>query len=109
MANKNASWWNEEVYEAFRLNDIIFCSVSHPKLPEDIIVTASTAYVRLHGVPQQFYSSYSDYYLLNLHNILIDNPKIEEGYVFFNNTAGTAGILNAQQFKVISQSSRFED
>ena len=96
---RNPGWWNEEVYDALKANDIIFCSVNHPKLPEDIIITSSTAYVRLHGNPQIFYSSYSDEFLLNLHNSLVENAKIEEAYVFFNNTAGTEGILNAQRFK----------
>lgn len=97
---RNEGWWNKEVYDAFETNKVIFCSVSHPKLPEDIIVTASTAYIRLHGNPQIFYSSYSDEYLQNLHDILAKNKKIEDAYVFFNNTASTAGILNAQHFNL---------
>ena len=96
---RNSSWWNQEVYDAFEENAIIFCSVNHPLLPEDIIITSSTVYVRLHGNPQVFYSSYSDEFLLNLHNSLSDNKQLNDAYVFFNNTASTAGILNAQQFK----------
>lgn len=96
---RNPGWWNEEVYDALEANDIIFCSVNHPKLPQDIIITSSTVYLRLHGNPQIFYSSYSDEFLLNLHNSLVENAKIKEAYVLFNNTAGTAGIMNAQRFK----------
>ena len=96
---RNPSWWNKEVYDALNANDIIFCSVNHPQLPDDLIITSSTAYVRLHGNPQIFYSSYSDEYLLSLHNSIVENVNIKDGYVFFNNTASTAGILNAQQFK----------
>ena len=98
---RNAGWWNKEVYDALTANDIIFCSVNHPKLPEDIIKTSSTLYVRLHGYPQIFYSSYSDEFLLNLHNSIVSNENINDAYVLFNNTAGTAGILNAQRFKAI--------
>ena len=96
---RNPGWWNKEVYDAFKANDLIFCSVSHPQLPEDIIITSSTVYVRLHGNPQIFYSAYSDEFILNLHNNLVKNKKITDAYVFFNNTASAAGILNAQQFK----------
>lgn len=97
---RDPSWWNKEVYDALESNNIIFCSVNHPKLPEDIIVTAPTVYIRLHGNPKIFYSSYSEDHLLNLHKLLMKNKKIKEAYVFFNNTASTAGILNAQQFKL---------
>ena len=31
---RHASWWNEEVYSAFRTAGIIFCSCSAPKLPD---------------------------------------------------------------------------
>ena len=99
---RNAGWWNKEVYEALKVNNIIFCSVNHPQLPEDLIVTSPTAYIRLHGNPQIFYSSYSDELLLSLHNSIVENANIKDAYVFFNNTASTAGILNAQQFKALS-------
>ncbi len=99
---RDASWWNQEVYEVFEENGIIFCSVNHPQLPDDIITTASTVYVRLHGNPRIFYSSYSDEFLLELHKSLAENKKIHEAYVFFNNTSSSAGILNAQKFKAYS-------
>jgi len=98
---RNPGWWNKEVYDALKAHDIIFCSVNHPKLPEDIIITSSTAYVRLHGNPQLFYSAYSDEFLSTLHNTLVKNKKIKDAFVFFNNTASTVGIINAQQFKSI--------
>ena len=31
---RHASWWNEEVYSAFRKAGIIFCSCSGPRLPD---------------------------------------------------------------------------
>ncbi len=99
---RNAGWWNNEVYDELKAKDIIFCSVNHPQMPEDIIITSSTTYVRLHGNPQLFYSSYSDEFLLTLHNTLLRNNKIKDANVFFNNTSSTAGILNAQQFKAFS-------
>ena len=36
---RHASWWNEEVYSAFRKAGIIFCSCSGPRLPDELIRT----------------------------------------------------------------------
>jgi len=66
-----------------KANDIIFCSVNHPQLPEDIIITSPTAHVRLHDNPQIFYSSYPDEFLLTLQKTLVKNHKIKDAYVFF--------------------------
>ena len=101
---RNTSWWNPEVFNAFKENNITFCSVNHPQLPEDIIVNTSSVYIRLHGNPKIFYSSYSEEYLKSLHNRITQNVKIKNSFVFFNNTASTAGILNAQYFNLIYHS-----
>jgi uncharacterized protein YecE (DUF72 family) len=37
---RHASWWNEEVYSAFRKAGIIFCSCSGPRLPDELVQTA---------------------------------------------------------------------
>jgi uncharacterized protein YecE (DUF72 family) len=95
-----ASWWNQEVYDAFKVNNIIFCRVNHPELPDDIIVTAPYMYSRLHGNPQLFYSPYSEEFLIHLYRQIIQKKSINETFIYFNNTASSAGILNAQQFKL---------
>ena len=66
-------------------------------------VSPWVVYIRLHGNPKMFYSEYPEAYLLELHNKLTDNKKFKEVYVFFNNTASTAGIINAQVFKALSE------
>jgi hypothetical protein len=43
---RHKSWWNEDVYAAFREAGIIFCSCSGPRLPNDLIKTADEIYVR---------------------------------------------------------------
>ena len=91
---RHASWWTDEVYRAFRQHKLIFSSVNYPGLPTDILATFSTAYVRLHGNPRVFYSEYRDADLLSmLHQI--DSLKLKDAFVYFNNTASPAGILNA--------------
>ena len=91
---RHASWWTDEVFETFRQHGLIFCSVSYPKLPDRIVATAPTAYVRLHGNPRLFYSGYGDD---DLRDVLqqLDRLDLRDAWVYFNNTASPAGILNA--------------
>ena len=86
---RNSSWWNEVVSKSFKENNITLCSVNHPKLPEEIIATSASIYVRLHGNPHIFYSSYSDSFLSNLHEEITQRNSINKAFVLFNNTAST--------------------
>ena len=100
---RHASWWTQEVYDAFIKSKLVFCSVNHPTLPTTIIETAATGYVRLHGNPKLFYSEYSAEELRNLYNEIRHAKKLKEVFVYFNNTASTAGILNALAMKEMRQ------
>ena len=95
---RNASWWTKDVYQALRQQRIIFCSVNYPKLPTDVVATSSTAYVRLHGNPRLFYSEYSEAELTALMQQLAAHP-FKQAFVYFNNTASPAGIVNALTIK----------
>lgn len=101
---RNQSWWHPKVFEAFSQNKITFCSVSYPKLPKQIIVNNGNVYIRMHGDPKLFYSSYDEATLTGIAEELIVNSNIETASVFFNNTASTAGILNAISFKKLLKS-----
>lgn len=92
---RNETWWREEVYEIFAENNITFCSVNYPNLPTDIIQTNEIGYVRFHGNPKLFYSSYKDEELKQVADFLSSNNKFKRTFLYFNNTASTAGILNA--------------
>lgn len=94
---RHKSWWNQEVWSAFQQYNITFCSVSYPGLPEDILTEFPLTYVRFHGNEKLFYSSYSSEELENIKKKIEDKP----GFVYFNNTASEAGILNALEFKNI--------
>ena len=95
---RHESWWNDDVFEAFSKKNITFCNVSYPKLPTEIIKTTSIGYFRFHGVPKLFYSEYSDLELKNVKSGL-SKKSFSEVFVYFNNTASTAGIVNATKFK----------
>jgi uncharacterized protein YecE (DUF72 family) len=88
---RHESWWNQEVWTAFLENNITFCSVSHPQLPNTIFKDFPLIYIRLHGVPKMFYSSYSPEELLYIKDAI----SLKSDFVYFNNTASEAGILNA--------------
>lgn len=96
---RHESWWIQEVYDAFLKNSFIFCSVNYPGLPTTIIKTASTGYVRLHGNPQLFYSEYSPEELSKMYDEIRRANKLKEIFIYCNNTASTAGILNALAIK----------
>jgi len=95
---RNISWWRKDVRDEFRKNDITFCNVSYPSLPDEIVKTTSTGYVRMHGIPKLFHSEYTDKEIKKLYDE-ISGLDFDEIYVYFNNTATTAGIINALQFR----------
>ncbi|MBS1494295.1 MAG: DUF72 domain-containing protein [Bacteroidetes bacterium] len=99
---RDAGWWNKKVYDTLAENKIIFCTVNHPKLPEDIVINSDTAYIRLHGNPDIFYSKYSYEELQKLYAAVNKKRKVKTIYIFFNNTASTAGVLNALEMKTLT-------
>lgn len=96
---RHESWWIPEVVNKLSDYKITFCSVSHPNLPETLFTELPLVYVRLHGKPEMFYSSYSTQELSNLKNSILNQENIENAFIYFNNTASTAGILNALEMK----------
>lgn len=93
---RHQSWWRQDVIETLSNNDIMFCSVNYPKLPTSVIKTAQTGYVRMHGNPKLFYSEYTQEDIKALFKDISDQ-NFETVYLYFNNTASTAGIINALQ------------
>ena len=89
-----ASWWNEEVYSAFRKAGIIFCSCSGPRLPDALIRTADEIYVRLHGPKRWYRNDYSKEELA----IWADRIKASGAtrvWVYFNNDNDAHAPKNA--------------
>lgn len=103
MEFRHASWWNEKVFSAFAKNNITFCGMSHPGLPDDVVRTSSTIYFRFHGVPHVYISEYE---MEKLEQVAADINKeegVQDAFVFFNNTAEVAAIKNAKQFQEICE------
>jgi len=100
---RNESWWQRDVYDALAAKNIAFASVNYPKLPTAVIATSSLLYVRFHGNPRLFYSEYSKKELKSTLSEMLQKDKATNAFIFFNNTASTAAIVNAQELKALVQ------
>ncbi|MEO6131785.1 MAG: DUF72 domain-containing protein, partial [Saprospiraceae bacterium] len=78
-----------------------FCRPDHPLMPDLYLDFSQFTYVRLHGNPVLFHSNYGEEFLHFIRNGIQANSELEEAYIYFNNTAGTSGILNALQLKAL--------
>lgn len=103
---RHDSWWNEEVYRAFRAARIVFCSCSGPRLPDELIRTAEEVYVRLHGPARWYRHDYSDEELRNW----VDRIKASgaaTAWVYFNNDFGANAPKNAKSLlRLLSRRAR---
>ncbi len=91
---RHASWWNEEVYNAFRKAGIIFCSCSGPRLPDELIRTADEVYVRLHGPTRWYRHDYSKQELEEWAN-RIKASGAKRIWIYFNNDNDAYAPKNA--------------
>jgi len=98
---RHISWWNEEVKNVFSKANLTFCNVDFPGMKTYFIQTSPLFYLRLHGNPELFKSSYSDTELKRFYKEL---PKECKQYsVYFNNTYYEAGYKNALYLKEITK------
>ena len=96
---RHNSWWNSDVYRQLHTKHIIFSGISHPALPDDIIINNPTLYYRFHGVPLLYYSAYNKSTLQNLADNILKSKTAKEVFIFFNNTAAVGAIENALWLK----------
>lgn len=96
MEFRHESWFSEEVCELLRERRIAFCIQSHPKLPDSFYVTADFIYMRFHGVPKLYVSSYSDEELERYSRELADASEGKRDiYCYFNNDVEGHAVDNA--------------
>lgn len=92
---RHSSWWNEKVYAAFRETGTVFCSVSGPRLPDELIKTADDIYIRFHGTAQWYRHDYSSEELANWVERIRDSGAVRV-WAYFNNDREGYAIKNAQ-------------
>ncbi len=93
---RHASWWNASVFERLAKHNIIFCGISHPVLPDQVVINSDNVYYRFHGVPQLYYSAYPEEFLDKVMTIIKSQPSVQHAYLYFNNTATGSALKNAQ-------------
>lgn len=91
---RHASWWNDEVYAAFKKSRAIFCSCSGPRLPDDVVKTADDIYIRFHGVHRWYRHDYS-HEELNDWARRIRQAGAKRVWIYFNNDFDGYAIKNA--------------
>jgi uncharacterized protein YecE (DUF72 family) len=95
---RHESWWREDVLDTLRAHNIAFCGMSYPKLDESPVMTADFLYYRFHGNRRLFYSEYTNEELRDFaEKIKALDPT--DAFVYFNNTASAAGVLNALELQ----------
>lgn len=94
---RHRSWWNEEVYRAFREAGIIFCSCSGPRLPDQLIATTDEIYLRFHGIKKWYRHDYSREEL-EIWVERIRRSGTRRVWAYFNNDREGFSIKNARMF-----------
>ncbi len=95
---RHASWWNDDVYEAFRQAGIIFCSCSGPRLPDILVKTAEEIYVRFHGTTRWYRHNYTKAEL-TVWADRIAASGAKRVWIYFNNDNDCYAIANAKTLK----------
>jgi uncharacterized protein YecE (DUF72 family) len=98
---RNEGWWRKDVMQLLKKNNIGFCGVSYPKLPDDAVINTAIPYYRFHGVPKLFYSQYSKAFVKKIYEQLAAKKSAKTIYVYFNNTATQAAINNARYLQTL--------
>jgi len=98
---RNEGWWRKDVMQLLKKNNIGFCGVSFPKLPDDAVINTTIPYYRFHGVPKLFYSQYSKAFVKKIYEQLATKKSAKTIYVYFNNTATQAAINNARYLQTL--------
>ncbi|WP_457580167.1 DUF72 domain-containing protein [Ensifer canadensis] len=97
---RHKSWWNEEVFGAFRKSGTIFCSCSGPRLPDELVKTADDIYVRFHGLNRWYRHDYSDAEL-GIWAERIRQIGARTVWAYFNNDRDGHAIKNAKRLSVL--------
>lgn len=99
---RHVTWWREDVYKALAENNITFCGMSHPTLPDNVIENTASVYYRFHGVPNLYNSPYSEESLQNVINVVKENPGVKEGWFYFNNDFNAIAPANAKEMSALA-------
>ena len=100
---RHGSWWNEEVFAAFRDTGTIFCACSGPGLPDQMVKTADEVYIRFHGTEKWYNHLYPEAEMVEWAGKIADSGA-RRVWAYFNNDYHTHAITNARQLRSALQS-----
>ncbi len=97
---RHPSWFCDEVYDILRENQIGFCTVSAPNLPEDLAITSDNVYLRFHGKTGWYKYEYSKQELQRWAE-KIKKVKAKKIFCYFNNDYQAYAAKNCSELKKI--------
>ena len=95
---RHASWSGEEAKSVLSGHRIARVITEIPDDKTPLTPKGLPVYIRLHGAPRRYYSSYSEEQLRQLAIFLAGHPR-RPRFVVFDNTASSAGVLNALELR----------
>jgi uncharacterized protein YecE (DUF72 family) len=95
---RHASWWREKVFDAFRKTGTMFCSVSAPRLPDELVKTADDIYIRLHGKERWYRHDYTKAELTEWKD-RIEASGAKHAWIYFDNDFGGYAPKNARTLR----------
>lgn len=99
---RHISWWNNTVMQEFKQRQITFSGISYPSaLPDEVIQFNDPVYYRFHGKPVLYKSLYTEEEIKTFASTILDSHQ--QIFVYFNNTWGTAALINARQLTALTQ------
>jgi uncharacterized protein YecE (DUF72 family) len=97
---RHPSWYEDEILDLLRDNDISLCLSDHRDAPAPWIVTARHVYVRGHGPGGHYRGHYSDQALRGWARAITKWKKQRrEVYVYFDNDQKSAAPADAARLK----------
>jgi len=94
---RHKSWFNEKVYNVLKENRVSFCILSAPdQLPEEVLATSDTVYLRFHGKDDWYNYYYSEKELKDWQKRILNIKNVNQFYAYFNNDQHAYAVDNAQ-------------
>ncbi|GAB2687721.1 DUF72 domain-containing protein [Mucilaginibacter koreensis] len=97
---RHESWWQYPVYQRLAEQNITFCGLSHPTLPDTVVQNTGMLYYRFHGNMQLYTSKYTLDELKRFVDCVIQTGA-KQVFVYFNNDIGGAAVENAKELMKI--------
>jgi uncharacterized protein YecE (DUF72 family) len=95
---RHRSWWRQSVYQRLREHRLIFCSISGPRLPEELVRTSDILYLRFHGRSRWYRHNYSPNELAEWTEKILQSGA-REAWIYFNNDREGFAIQNARELR----------